>query len=143
MVVMATPLTLKEKKFANLCKKFENKADIISLPCPGLMDLVEEGHTCDEVAENFLKDCFASTGRKTFDAVVLGCTHYPFVKGVIAKLHPETLIFDGGEGTARQVKRLLSKYNLRSESSEKGSVVFENTLGSQKINDLAQKLMNT
>ena len=143
VVVMATPLTLKEKKFANLCKKFESKADIIPLPCPGLMDLVEEGHTCDDVAESFLKDVFSSTGRNTFDAVVLGCTHYPFVKGVIAKLHPETLIFDGGEGTARQVKRLLTRYGLRSERSEKGSVVFENTLGSEKINELATKLMNT
>ena len=58
VVVMATPLTLKEKKFADLCKKFEKKADIIPLPCPGLMELVEEGHTSDNVVREFLENCF-------------------------------------------------------------------------------------
>ena len=142
VVVMATPLTLKEKKFADLCKKFEKKADIIPLPCPGLMELVEEGHTSDNVVREFLENCFLKTGRTTFDTVVLGCTHYPFVKGVISELHPETMIFDGGEGTARQVKRLLLKNGLLNSCDKKGEVVFQNTLNSKAVNDLALKLMN-
>ena len=141
VVVMATPLTLKEKKFASLCEKFAARAEIIPLPCPGLMELIEAGHISDEKAEQYLKECFLKTGVSSFDAIVLGCTHYPFVKDIIARLHPEAKIYDGGEGTARQLKRLLEQDNLLTESNLPGTVIFENTLGSGEINNLAQRLL--
>ena len=92
---------------------------------------------------NFLKECFLSTGREKFDSVVLGCTHYPFVKDTIARLQPEASIYDGGEGTARQLKRLLEKDNLISDSTNNGFVVFENTLESNEVNQRARTLLDT
>jgi len=141
VVVMATPLTLKEKKFASLCLDYGKEANIISLPCPGLMELVEEGHTMDKETLEFLEKLFKEANIHNPDAVVLGCTHYPFVKDAIKELYPEVEIFDGGEGTARQLKRLLETNGLLKESTLPGKIHFENTLGSEETNILAQKLL--
>ncbi len=142
VVVMATPLTLKEKKFDRLCQSLEDRANIIRLPCPGLMELIEGGHIDDDAIRNYLKEQFSKTGYDKFDAVVLGCTHYPFVKKVIGELHPKSEIFDGGVGTAKQVERLLRADNLLTDRENKGEIIFENTLGDEKINNLAKWLMN-
>ena len=75
------------------------------------------------------------------DAVVLGCTHYPFVRETVEKLMPNAHIFDGCEGTARQVKRLLEENGALSKDCDQGIVVFENTLGNDDINALARKLL--
>ncbi len=141
VVVMATPLTLKETKFAKLCRDYEDEANIIPLPCPGLMELVEQGFTKGEKAELFLTECFEDIDTMSVDAVVLGCTHYPFVRETVEKLMPNAHIFDGGEGTARQVKRLLEENGALSKDCDQGIVVFENTLGNDDINALARKLL--
>lgn len=140
VIVMATPLTLKEEKFARLCESYSKTANIIPLPCPGLMELVEKGITEGAELEGYLKEHFAENGIQSADCVVLGCTHYPFVKDTIKKLLPGAEIFDGGEGTAHQVKRLLERKNLLSDE-KCGSVEFENSLGGEKIIDLCKKLL--
>ncbi len=142
VVVMATPLTLKEPKFARLCELYGKEANVIPLPCPGLMELVEKGETNTKVTEDFLANCFKDIDMLSVDAVVLGCTHYPFVKDTLKKLLPNAIIYDGGEGTARQVKRLLEKDGLLTDRNTQGKIEFENTLNNDKINELAKKLLN-
>ncbi len=68
-------------------QKFQDQAEIISLPCPGLVEFVERGELSGEALEHFLKNLFAPyQERNPVDAVVLGCTHYPFVRETIQKL---------------------------------------------------------
>ena len=55
VLVMATPMTLRETKFHNLMQKFQDQAEIISLPCPGLVEFVERGELSGEALEHFLK----------------------------------------------------------------------------------------
>ena len=142
VIVMATPLTLKEKKFAGLCANYSMRSRIIPLPCPGLMELVEEGKVYGEETTEFLRRCFKDINLSEVDGVVLGCTHYPFVKKAISELIPGAAVFDGGEGTARQVRRLLNKNKLLRLSDEKGTVIFENTAKDDNINELARKLLD-
>ena len=74
------------------------------------------------------------------DALVLGCTHYPFVKERIAKiLGPNTVLLDGGEGTARQTKRCLEAAGLLSDGP--GNIQIENSLSSGQMIDLAWQLL--
>lgn len=141
VLVMATPLTLSEQKFAKLLKSYESQAQIITLPCPGLMELIEEGVTSGEKLEVFLKDCFEKAGIDGADEVVLGCTHYPFVKDTIKKLLGGAQVFDGGAGTARQVKRRLEKSGLLNSSEKAGSVSIENSLNDEKIIALSKSLL--
>ena len=103
VVVMATPMTLKQEKFQNLMKKYENQAEIVPLPCPGLMEFVERGDLEGEDLYNYLSILFGSVNSKKIDSVVLGCTHYPFAKKAIeAVVGKDVQIFDGGEGTERE-----------------------------------------
>lgn len=138
VVVMATPLTLKEKKFAALCAHYSKEANIVSLPCPKLVEFVESGITDSLELEEYLKDKFLSADAFDADCVVLGCTHFPFAGKTVEKLVPNAKLFDGGEGTARRLKDLLEKNNLL---GNKSGVTFENSLNSDREKELCERLL--
>lgn len=106
--VMATPVTLREEKFNHLLERFSQE-QIISISAPELVSLIEAGAT-DEEMENYLRPIL-SPYKDKLDAVVLGCTHYPFAARVIQKLL-NTQLLDGGAGTARETKRRLQEADL-------------------------------
>lgn len=140
VLVMATPMTLREKKFHGLMQRFETEAEIVPLPCPGLMEFVERGELESEALEQYLRNLFAPYEK--VDAVVLGCTHYPFVKGMIQKvLGEQTVLFDGGEGTARETRRQLVNRGLINPSEEPGKVVFENSAKEERLLKLCEDLL--
>ena len=141
VVVMATPMTLREEKFHNLMQRFMEQATILPLPCPGLVEFIERGELESEALEAYIKELFLPYDK--IDAVVLGCTHYPFAKSMIAKvLGTEVLLFDGGEGTARETRRQLEEWGVRNRSEESGIVRFENSAGRQELLDLSEMLLN-
>ena len=77
------------------------------------------------------------------DTIILGCTHYPFVKDMIHKgLGHEVKLFDGGEGTARETRRQLEARELINPSTERGRVIFENSAGRQELLELSERLLN-
>ena len=59
VLVLATPMTLREEKFQALMQKFEAEAEILPLPCPGLVEFVEQGELDGNRLENFLQELFA------------------------------------------------------------------------------------
>lgn len=141
VLVMATPMTLREEKFHRLMQRFEDKADVVPLPCPGLMEFVERGELESENLEQYLRNLFAPYEK--VDAVVLGCTHYPFVRGMIQKVLGEgAVLFDGGAGTARETKRQLADRGLLNTSEEQGKVVFENSAKEELLLRLCEDLLN-
>lgn len=142
VLVMATPMTLREEKFHALMKRYENQAEIISLPCPGLVEFVERGELEGEALEAYFKELFAPFADKKIDSAVLGCTHYPLVKNVIQKMLGESVtLFDGGEGTAHETYRRLKEKNLLNTTPQKGTVIFENTEGTEQKTALAKQLL--
>lgn len=128
VVVMATPLTLREKKFAQLMARFEDKANIIKLPAPKIVSLVEDGKENSREMDIYLRYIFEPYALTSIDCVVLGCTHFPFAKKAILKYFDGNVkIFDGGEGTARQTQHVLSDMNMLAPEDNAGTVVFENS----------------
>jgi len=110
--VMATPLTMESQRIHGLMDRHAQQCRFISLPTPGLADLVEAGKAVSEEAEDLLRPLLLPL-RGKLDALVLGCTHYPFAAPVIQKLLGEnTVLLDGGEGTAREAKRRLEAKGL-------------------------------
>ena len=141
VLVMATPMTLREEKFHRLMQRFEADADIVPLPCPGLMEFVERGELESEALEQYLQNLFAPYEK--VDAVVLGCTHYPFVRGMIQKVLGEgAVLFDGGAGTARETRRQLEERGLLNPSEKPGKVVFENSAKEEVLLELCEDLLN-
>ena len=128
--IMATHVTLQEEKLAHQLERFP-EAKVVRIPATGLVELIESGVTEGEQVEALLRKILAPYVGK-LDALVLGCTHYPFVKPAIAKiLGEETELFDGGEGTARHTQKLLEQAGLLRDGD--GSVTIENSLGTADI----------
>lgn len=142
VVVMATPMTIREDKFHNLMDKYTDLAHIIPLPCPGLMEYIEKGITDGEELDNFLKKLFAPFAPERIDSVVLGCTHYPFVSEEISKVLGNNIkLFEGGPGTARETKRRLAEKDLLTSRTTAGTVRFENSAMTDDKLKLCEKLL--
>lgn len=142
VLVMATPLTLREEKFLSLVARFADRADVHPLPCAGLVELIEEGHLDDAPLDAYLDALFAPIAHQHFDAVVLGCTHYPHVKAAIARhLSPSAVLLDGGEGTARETLRRLTEGGLLSDAPE-GAVEIVNTGTDPRLAALCRTLLD-
>lgn len=143
VIVMATPLTLKQDKFDELARKYDNDANIIALPCPDLVKYIERGIVEGPELDKHLEELFSPFRYLKVDSVVLGCTHYPHIKEAVNKAFGyRATIFDGGSGTAREAKRRLEEKGLLNDSAQKGELRMFNTLGTQEIMDLSYFLLN-
>lgn len=147
IVIMATPVTLSESKFNNLMKKYNYNDNIVSMPCPGLVELIESGIVEGPRVEDYLKEKYSYLMETEISSVVLGCTHYPFIKkaliNVFNKMGKNPFIIDGSTGTVNQLKRQLLKYNIIKKSVDKtGTVRIFNSLDTEEIIDLSYKLLS-
>lgn len=129
VLVMATQATVKANKFRELLARFEEQAEVTPVGCPGLMEFVEAGTLEGPKLEAYLRELLAPYLAMEIDAVVLGCTHYPFVKKTIQKvLGPGPHLIDGSRGTARELKRRLEREDLLTDRPGPGKVTFEESM---------------
>ena len=142
VLVMATPMTLREEKFHQLMERFREHAEILPLPCPGLVEFVERGELTGERLARFLTGLFAPYQSEPVDCVVLGCTHYPFVQDTIQQvLGSGVKIFDGGAGTARETHRRLAECGLLNPQNAQGTIILQNSLADPALEALARRLL--
>jgi glutamate racemase len=142
IIIMATPMTLAETKFNNLMKSYKNKAEIEPLPCAGLVELIEQGVIEGELVNSYLKEKLASFLEGEISSVVLGCTHYPFIKNELSKvLNSTSSIIDGSLGTAKQLKRQLETMDALNPQNNKGTVDIINSLDDKEALGLSYKLL--
>ena len=101
---------------------------------------------CDraqEAVERYLYDKLEPYLKVPIDAVVLGCTHYPFLSGAIRKVvGRRPAIMDGSAGIAMQLRRKLAERGLLAPDAQTGSVRFENSLDEPEILELSQALFD-
>ena len=141
VLVMATPLTLREEKFLSLVSRFSDRAEVISLPCPGLVELIEGGHLDDGEVDGYCRRLLTPYRELKIDAVVLGCTHYPHVRSVIARHLPGAEILDGGEGTARETFRRVKEQGLLNPSEREGEIQMINSSEEERLVELSWELL--
>ena len=128
VLVLATPLTLREKKYLKLVERFEGEATFIPLPAPELVRFIESGKLDSREEIDYLEKILAPYADNRVDAVVLGCTHFPFARRQIQRiLGDEVLVFEGGKGAARQCKRLLENIDLLADEEQDGKITFLNS----------------
>ena len=110
--VMATEVTLREEKFDLLLHRFDRECTITKIPAPGLVQLVEQGKV-DHPETDGLLHSILDPYVGQLDALVLGCTHYPFAAAAIGRvLGPGVTLLEGGDGTARETRRRLELAGL-------------------------------
>lgn len=143
VIIMATPMTLAETKFSRLMSNYKSEAQIEPLPCPGLVELIETGIIEGNELNTYLREKIEPFKHDGIAAVVLGCTHYPFIKKVLSQiLTKEVPIIDGSKGTVKQLKRQLNQYNIINKRRKGGSIEINNSLNNDEIIKLSYKLLN-
>ena len=128
---LATPGTIAGEKYAHLYALYGK--GVISLPCPGLMEFVERGELSGPALNTYFDGLFAPYAKEKVEAVVLGCTHYSFLKKSIAAYFPCVPLLDGNEGTVRQLRRRLEAQGLLAPKDEKGGVELLSSGGEEPI----------
>ena len=123
ILVMATPITLRLDKYQLLAEKWGSGHEVIDAPCPGLAARIEKGDLESPDIYELLEDLVGSYAGAV-DAVVLGCTHYPFIARQIREVVGDVPLFDGAYGTALQLQRKLAERGLTTKSSGRGTVEF-------------------
>ncbi len=131
VLALATPGTIAGEKYAKLYSLYGD--GVVSLPCPGLMEFAERGELDGDGLRAFLRGLFAPFAGKKVEAVVLGCTHYVFLRHAIAAQFPGVPLIDGNEGTVRQLKRRLEEKDLLAPENAPGGVTLLSSGGADAV----------
>lgn len=126
--VFATDMTLKEEKFNALVEKYDEDHRVIKCPAPEWVDVVENDLEDDERVHEALVSVLSQYDISDKDGIVLGCTHFIFLKEKIeAYYHDKVEVFDGNMGTALQLKNILSSSIGLEASTHKAEIDVINT----------------
>lgn len=120
VAVLATPATFRGKLIKDVVQRFAIPANVSVLPitCLDLVPFVEAGKQMSEACLETLERILQPAVDQNADYLVLGCTHYPFLKPAIQQIFAEKLILiDSGQAVARQTSRILIKNELLFEQS--------------------------
>ena len=137
VIVLATDATLRLEKFRRLMAKYGD--DAIPVVGEGLVELVETGRADEPETRDRVRKLLEPYAHEQVDAVVLGCTHYPYLRQHVQAVFPHAQLFDGRGGTAQRLKSQLETYGLRSDDTP-GTVEYQTSGGEDTI-ALMKKLM--
>lgn len=128
VLVLATEMTLREEKFAKLLERFGRETAVRCIAAPGIVECVERGETGGAVLEGYLAELLAPCRAEPPEAVVLGCTHFPFAKEAIARaLGAPIRFYDGADGVARETARRLKERDMLCDRTGPGKVELQNS----------------
>jgi glutamate racemase len=126
--VLATPATFASPRYSALMTRFAENVTVYEDPCVGLVNLIEHGRLDAPETSHLLNDVLQPMLDARVDTLVLGCTHYPFVRPLIEEIaaaHSDdrsVAIIDPAPAVARQVGRVLSQAGLLTNGRRSGSV---------------------
>ena len=111
--VIATEATVQSGAYARAITGISPALAVIERACPLFVPLAEEGWANSDVARNVAARYLRDLGDKHLGALVLGCTHYPILRDVIAEtVGREVPLIDSGEATATEVESMLRQKDL-------------------------------
>ncbi len=123
--VLATVGTLKSAQFAALLESYGRNVKVVTQACVGLVECIERGEIDTPETKALIRQYTMPLLAEGADTIVLGCTHYPFVKYAIGEIVGENIsLIDTGAAVAKQLKRQLVEKDLLLTSQEKPEVRF-------------------
>lgn len=125
ILVLATPLTIKESKYKDLVRRVDSMHIVDSLPLPELVEHCEALNFDQKVMKDYFTKQFESFDMNEYGTIVLGCTHYPFYKSILSDLLPDHIrMIDGSKGTVNRLIQVLSDNDLLSSSGNRDVTLF-------------------
>lgn len=123
VLVLATNLTLKEKKYNDLVQRIGQGESVDSLPLPGLVQFAENFVFDEEKIVPYLEKELSLFDLKQYGTVVLGCTHFPYFENSLRRVFPKDVDFISGSiGTAKHLKQILELKNQVNQGT--GDILF-------------------
>ena len=109
--VLATEGTLASDKFVDLKSRFDGQVEIITQPCPGLVEAIEQLNVDTAAIHQLLHDALSPLLEKGADTLVLGCTHYTYITEQIREIAgDEVAIVDTDDAVARRLASVLEEH---------------------------------
>ena len=143
IAVICTPSTSKSATLRNIIKNDCGGVNVLNIGCKNLENVVEKGELNSVEANNLLKKYLETVVDSDIDYLVLGCTHYPFLKKSIKKIVGRKVkLIDSGKAIAKRTKALLTGNNLKNNQKRKGKIVYFTTGKHQKFSKVASKLLS-
>jgi glutamate racemase len=140
--VLATMVTFNGPLYASVVERFAHGVTLLQSTCPGLVEQIEAGELASPTTRAILEGALLPMLARGADAIVLGCTHYPFVTPVIQQIAgPEVAIIDPAPAVARQVKRLVELYGLAGDPAEINTTTYLTTGDMAKFSRVLEQLM--
>ncbi|MGV3580816.1 MAG: glutamate racemase [Methylophilus sp.] len=116
--VLATVGTLKSAQFAALLENYGREVQVVTQACIGLVECIERGELNSTETRALLTQYCEPLLRAGADTIVLGCTHYPFVKELIQEIVGKDIsLIDTGAAVAKHLRRRLEESHLLSSSN--------------------------
>ena len=138
--VLATTGTLQSARFAALLDRFAGSVRVITQPCPGLVECVERGELQGPHVEYLLRAYTYPLLEAGCDTLILGCTHYPFLRAQLLAILPSGIaLVDTGAAVARQLRTRLTDADLLADGAAQ-SPQFWSTAAPASLQDVMHVL---
>ena len=145
VAVLATPATFRGQLLKDVMKKFAEPAGVTVLPVTSLelVPFIEAGQQMSPACLSALQQILKPVVEQGADYLVLGCTHYPFLKDAIGQIFAEKLkLIDSGQAVARQTAYILIKNRLISDKISHNAVRVECYVSGHNAKELRPILQN-
>lgn len=141
--VIGTASTIRSGAYRTAIHALDPHVEVIDQPCPLLVPLVEEDWPHDGVVRQVLESYLSIFQEQKPDALILGCTHYPYLKSIIQDvMGPSVRLVDSGEEIATRVQHMLEEMNLLNpENGDPGKHKFYVSDFPQKFEEIASRFL--
>ncbi|MFO1519935.1 MAG: glutamate racemase [bacterium] len=141
--VIGTESTISSSSYSKAVQALDPKSRVWGIACPLFVPLAEEGWIHEEVTEAVAQKYLSPFVKTPIDTLILGCTHYPLLKGVIAKTMGEKVtLVDSAQETARALKELLAEKGLQRTEKGRSSSHFFVTDSPDRFKQGAKNFLN-
>jgi len=141
--VIGTGRTIRSGAYEESLKEISDEIIVKGVSCPLFVPLVEEGWIDNQIVRDIAKIYFKELRETEIDVLILGCTHYPLIRNVLQEqMGEKVILIESGEATAKEVGRLLKKYDIIDENlNSKRKVTFFVTDDEKGFDEVATGFM--
>lgn len=141
--IIGTTGTINSKAYENTIYKLDTKIRVVSVACPLLVPIAEEGFSQHEATKMIVKDYLANLRHLSIDTLILGCTHYPLLESVIQEVVGKNVVLiDSAKLTAQALKKLLKEKDLFVKNKKK-KLEFFVTDAPERVFDVAGRFFGS
>jgi glutamate racemase len=140
--VIGTVGTIASNAYTNAIRQCDPAVEVFGQACPLFVPLAEEGWTEHKATELIVKEYLFPMKLQKIDTLVLGCTHYPILRNVIAAMFNDDMrLIDSGEAAASEVSGVLDEHEMRNTSKHQANVQFFVSDIPQKFTEVGERFL--